>query len=49
MVISEEEFARLSKSRPSIVDHILAGVPWPDDAVDAINTRSRDSGRDVVV
>jgi prevent-host-death family protein len=49
VVVSEEEFARLSTSRPSIVDHILAGAPWPDDVVDAINTRSRDPGRDVVV
>ena len=48
VVISEEEFARLSSPRPSIVDHILEGAPWPDDVVDAINTRSRDTGRDVV-
>ena len=49
VVVSEEEFARLSAPRPSIVDHILAGAPWPDDLVDAINTRSRDPGRDIVV
>jgi prevent-host-death family protein len=49
VVVSEEEFARLSTPRPSIVDHILAGERWPDDVVDAINTRSRDRGRDVVV
>jgi len=49
VVVSVEEFARLSTPRPSIVDHILAGAPWPDDVVDAINTRSHDPGRDVVV
>jgi prevent-host-death family protein len=49
VVVSVEEFARLSTPRPSLVDHILAGTPWPDDVVDAINTRSRDPGRDVVV
>ena len=49
VVVSVEEFARLSTPRPSIVDHILAGAPWPDDVVDAINTRSRDPGRDVAV
>jgi len=49
VVVSEEEFARLTSSRPSIVDHILDGPPWPDDVVDIINTRPRDTGRDVVL
>ena len=47
VVISEEEFARLTSPRPSIVDHILEGPAWPDDVVEAINARSRDAGRDV--
>lgn len=47
VLVSEEEFARLTFSRRSIVDHILEGPPWPDDVVDAINERSRDTGRDV--
>jgi prevent-host-death family protein len=47
VVVSEEEFVRLTSSRPSIVDHILEGLPWPDDVVDAINVRPRDTGRDV--
>jgi len=34
-------------SRPSIVEHILEGDTWPDDVVDAINQRSRDTGRDI--
>ena len=49
VVISEEEFARLTSPRPSIVDHILEGAPWPDDVVDIINTRPRDTGLDVVL
>ncbi len=49
VVVSEEEFARLTSSRRSIVDHMLEGEPWPDDVVDAINSRSRDIGRDVVI
>ena len=49
VVVSEEEFARLTSPRPSIVDHILEGARWPDDVVDAINTRSPDPGRDVGV
>jgi prevent-host-death family protein len=47
VVISEEEFGKLTASRPSIVDHILDGPFWPDDVVDAINDRSRDIGRDL--
>jgi len=45
VVMSEEDFARLTSSRASIVDHILQGEAWPDDVVDAINARSRDTGR----
>ena len=48
VVVSEEEFARLTSQRPSIVDHILEGAPWPDDLVDEINARSRDIGRNIV-
>ena len=47
VVISEEEFARLVSPRPSIVDHILEGEPWPDDLVEAINARPHDPDRDV--
>ena len=47
VLISEEEFARLTSSRRSIVDHILSGPAWPDDVVDAINERSTDAGRDI--
>jgi prevent-host-death family protein len=48
VVVSEEEFTRLTSLRRSIVDHILEGEPWPDDVVDTINARSRDIGRDVI-
>jgi prevent-host-death family protein len=47
VVISEQDFARLTSARPSIVDHILDGPLWPDELVDMINDRSRDTGRDV--
>jgi prevent-host-death family protein len=49
VLVSEEEFATLTSRHRSIVDHILDGAPWPDDLVDAINARSRDTGRDVVL
>lgn len=47
VVISEADFCKLTRSRPSLVDHLLGGPPWPDDLVDAINDRPRDVGRDV--
>ena len=49
VVVSEEDFARLASRRPSIVDHILEGAPWPDVLVDAINARPGDTGRDVAL
>ncbi|MGH7061202.1 MAG: hypothetical protein ACREFH_12500, partial [Stellaceae bacterium] len=49
VVVSEQDFARLTSPRPSIVDHLLEGAPWPDDLVDAINARSRDTGRDIEI
>jgi hypothetical protein len=46
-VLSEEAYDALTAQRPSLVDHILDGPPWPDDLVEHINDRARDSGRDV--
>ena len=48
VVVSEEDFAKLTSPRRSIVDHLLEGELWPDDLVDAVNDRSRDTGRDVL-
>ena len=47
VVLSERDYRQLTSKRPSIVDHILAGEPWPDDLVDAINDRQRGPDRDV--
>jgi prevent-host-death family protein len=47
VVLSEDEYRQLSTTRPSIVDHLLAGEPWPDDLVEAINDRPRGSDRDI--
>ena len=47
VVLSEQEYRQLTAQRPSIVDHILGGEPWPDDLVDAINERSHGPDRDV--
>ena len=47
VVLSEQEYRQLTSKRPSIVDHILAGEPWPDDLVDAINDRPHGPDRDI--
>jgi prevent-host-death family protein len=47
VVLSEKTFTELTALRPSIVDHILDGSVWPDDLVEAVNARSKDTGRDV--
>lgn len=47
VVLSEQEYRQLTSQRPSIVDHILAGEPWPDDLVEAINDRQHGPDRDV--
>ncbi len=47
IILSERDYRQLTSKRPSIVDHILAGAPWPDDLVDAINDRPRGHDRDI--
>ena len=47
VVLSEKEYRQLTSKRPSIVDHILAGEPWPDDLVDAINDRPHGPDRSI--
>jgi prevent-host-death family protein len=47
VILSEQAYRQLTSTRPSIVDHILAGAPWPDDLVDAINDRPRGPDRGI--
>jgi prevent-host-death family protein len=48
VVVSAQEFDSLVKPPASFVDFLLGGAdPWPDDVVEAINDRSKDTGRDV--
>jgi prevent-host-death family protein len=51
VVVSAPEFDALIKPRMSFVDFLLTEIPghgpWSDDVVDAINDRSRDTGRDI--
>jgi prevent-host-death family protein len=48
VVVSAQEFDSLTKPPRSFVDFLLDDAyPWPDDVVEAINDRSKDTGRDV--
>jgi prevent-host-death family protein len=47
VVLSEQAYRQLTSKRPSIIDHILSGEPWPDDLVDAINDRPHGPDRDI--
>ena len=49
VVLSEQDYQALTAKRPSIVDHILDGEPWPDDLVEMINDRARGPDRAVDV
>ncbi len=46
VVLSPDAYAALTKSRPSLAEFLLSGPAWPDDLVDLINERARDTGRD---
>jgi prevent-host-death family protein len=46
VVLSPDTYAALTKSRPSLTEYLLSGPAWPDDLVDLINERARDTGRD---
>jgi prevent-host-death family protein len=45
VVLCEQQYRELTASRPTIVDHILAGDLWPDDLVETINERPRQTDR----
>jgi prevent-host-death family protein len=47
VVLSPDTYAALTKSRPSLADYLLSAPAWPDDLVDLINNRARDTGRDL--
>ena len=47
VVISALEYDHLVGSRMSFTDFLLSNPAWPDDVVDAIDDRSKDTGRDI--
>jgi prevent-host-death family protein len=49
VVLSIEEYRRLSPAKSDFVDFLLSSPRWDDEVIDAINDRSRDTGRDVAL
>ena len=47
VVLSVDAYAALTTPRASFTEYLLAGPAWPDDMVELINDRARDTGRDV--
>ncbi len=45
-VLSADAYAALTRPLPSLTDYLLSGPAWPDDLVDLINDRARDTGCD---
>jgi prevent-host-death family protein len=46
VVLSADAYAALTKPTPSLTDYLLSGPAWPDNLVEQINDRARDTGRD---
>ena len=47
VVLSADAYSALTTPRPSLTVYLLSGPAWPDDMVELINDRARDTGRDV--
>ena len=47
VVLSADAYAALARARPSFSDYLLSATAWPDDLIDVINDRARDTGRAV--
>jgi prevent-host-death family protein len=47
VVLSAEDYDRLSGKKRTLVDHILSGPAWDDDFVEEINRRPKTPGRPV--
>lgn len=48
VVLTADAYAALTTPRPSFTDYLLLGPAWPDDLVELINDRARNTGVDVV-
>lgn len=48
VVISVEEFDRLSNRKPSFIEHLLSGPEWDDEFVEEVNRRSKEPSRPLI-
>ena len=47
VVLSAEDYDRLTSRTPTLVDHLLSGPVWDDELVQAINARAKTPSRPV--
>jgi prevent-host-death family protein len=45
VVLSAQAYDALVADRPTLVDHLLADPPWPDDLVETVNIRAKKPSR----
>ena len=47
VVVSAEDYDRLTAAKPTLADHLLSGPAWDDAFVVDVNTRHRSGPRDI--
>lgn len=47
VILSAKDYDALRAGRPTLVDDLLAGLPWDDALADAVDARAKVSSRDV--
>jgi prevent-host-death family protein len=47
VIVSAEDYDRLTAAQPTLADHLLTGPIWDDAFVDEVNSRSPSGPRDV--
>ena len=47
VVISVEEYERLTSQKPSLGEFLLSGPEWDDDFVEEVNRRNKSVARDI--
>jgi prevent-host-death family protein len=47
VVLSAEDYDRLTSRTPTLVDHLLSGPAWDDELLESINARAKTPSRPV--
>lgn len=47
VVLSAEEYDRLSGKKPNFIEFLLSGPDWDDEFVEDVNRRDKSPGRDI--